>query len=86
VDIRGGNGQISYEIHESGYFLDHVSAFIRAQKPSEFQGTWMMVVFWDAVHPYSGTFNLEVYLMSFILFSIYSLLFIGKLFPSYSDH
>ena len=68
VDIRGGNGQISYEIHESGYFLDHISAFVRAQRPSEFQGTWMMVVFWDAVHPYFGASNPEVYLLSFILF------------------
>ena len=60
VDIRGGNGQISYEVHESGYFLDHISAFVRAQRPSEFQGTWMMVVFWDAVHPYFGASNPEV--------------------------
>lgn len=52
VDISGGNGDISYEIYDSGYFLDHVSAYIRRQKPSLFQGTWMAVAYWNAVHPY----------------------------------
>ena len=60
VDIRGGNGQISYEVYNSGYFLDHISAFIRQQRPSMFQGTWMVVAYWDAVHPYLGTLNPEV--------------------------
>ena len=60
VDTREGNGEISYEIYESGYFLDHVSAFVRKQRPSTFQGTWMVVVYWDAVHPYLGTTSPEV--------------------------
>ena len=60
VDIREGNGEISYEIHDSGYYLDHVSGFIRAIAPSNFQGTWMLVAYWDAVHPYIGTDNPEV--------------------------
>ena len=60
VDITGGNGEISYEIHDSGYYLDHVSGFIRAIRPSEFQGTWMLVVYWDAVHHFIGTDNPEV--------------------------
>ena len=60
ADIRGGNGQISYEIHTSGYILDYVSEFIRFQNPSEFQGTWMMIVYWDAVHPFFGAFRSEV--------------------------
>lgn len=55
ADIRGGDGQISYEVHTSGYLIDHISAFIRARKPSPFQGTWMLVVFYDAVQPYFGT-------------------------------
>lgn len=60
VDIRGGNGVISYETYDSGYYLDHVSAFIRRQRPSTFQGTWMAVVYWDAVHPYLGASSTEV--------------------------
>ena len=62
VDIRFDTGQISYEIHQSGYFLDEVSEFIRRRRSSQtFQGTWMMAVFWDAVHPYFGLFNPEVH-------------------------
>ena len=90
VDIRGGRGQISYEIYESGYFLDYISAFIRAQRPSEFQGTWMMVVFWDAVHPYFGASRPEVCKSltkhSFWYFTFISPLLIGKHISSYSDH
>ena len=55
ANIIGGRGQISYEVHESGYLLDHVSAYIRAQRPSEFQGTWMLIVFYDAVQPFFGS-------------------------------
>ena len=60
ADTTGGNGMVSYEIHNSGYFLDHVSAFMRYQRPSNFQGTWMVVVYWDAIHPYVGADNVEV--------------------------
>jgi hypothetical protein len=55
ADTRGGGGQILYEVHTSGYILEHISAYVRAQKPSPFQGTWMLVVFYDAVHPYIGS-------------------------------
>ena len=65
ADTRGGSGQISYEIHQSGYYLDHVSSFIRARNPSEFQGTWMMVTFWDAIHPFIGAFNSEVRMLEY---------------------
>ena len=61
VDTRGGNGEISFEMHDSPYFLDHVSAFVRSQRPSNFQGTWMAVVHWDSVHPYYGASSPEVY-------------------------
>ena len=60
ADIRGGNGIISYEIHESGYFLDLVNNFLQRMRPSDFVGTWMGVVYWDAVHPYFGAFSPEV--------------------------
>ena len=52
ADTRGGDGVISYQEYESGYFLEHVSSFVRKQSPSSFHGTWMTVVYWDAVHPY----------------------------------
>ena len=55
ANTNGGGGQISYEVHTSGYLLDHISAFVRAQRPSPFQGTWMLVVFYDAVHPFFGS-------------------------------
>ena len=60
MDTRGGNGRISYEIHQSGYFLDQVSTYLNRKRPSEFQGTWMAVAYYDAVHPYLGTSNPEV--------------------------
>ena len=52
ADTRGGRGVVSYEVHESGYMLEHVSAYLQSQRPSTFQGTWMLVVFYDAVQPY----------------------------------
>ena len=60
TDTSGGNGAISYETYESGYFLDHVSSFLRKNISLSFQGTWMTVVYWDAVHPYPAKFNLEL--------------------------
>ena len=60
VDIRGGNGQISYQTYQSGSDLDQVSSFLESQKNISFQGTWMLVVFWDAVHPYFGASRSEV--------------------------
>lgn len=93
VDIRFGTGDISYEIHESGYFLDQVNAFIQQTRPTEFQGTWMMVVFYDAVHPYFGLFNSDV--CKFIILSLLStvllsywvcICLIGKYVSSNTDH
>ena len=61
VDIRFGSGQISYEIHQDGYFLDEVSEFIRRRRSAiPFEGRWMLVVYWDAVHPYFGFFSDQV--------------------------
>ena len=53
ADATEGSGQVSYEIYETGYQLDYVSAFIRRRNPSDFQGTWMMVVMWDSVQQFS---------------------------------
>ena len=61
VDIGGGNGIISYEIHGPGYFLNQTNAFLQRKRPSMFEGTWMLVAHWDAVHPFFfGVNSLEV--------------------------
>ena len=60
VDTRGGNGVISYEIHDNGYYLDLVNTFMSQNRPSNFTGTWMALVTWDAVHPYFGATSPEV--------------------------
>ena len=60
ADTRGGNGVISYEIHTTGYYLDEVNTFLQRKRPSGFVGTWMAVVYYDAIHPYFGAFNPEV--------------------------
>ena len=60
VDTRGGNGEVYYEVHESGHFLNQVNSFINTVRPSRFEGSYMLVVTWDAVHPYFGAFNPEV--------------------------
>ena len=60
VDTRGGNGQISYEIHEDDHYINQVNSFINTVRPSRFEGTWMLVVTWDAVHPYFGASNPQV--------------------------
>ena len=60
TDTTGGNGDISYQTYESGYFLDHVSSFLRKNRSLTFQGTWMIVAYWDAVHPYTAGNSSEV--------------------------
>ena len=52
VDIRSDSGTISYEIHTSGEVLYNVSEYIRQRTDTDFEGYWMMVVFWDSVHQY----------------------------------
>ena len=63
-----GRGDVLYEVYESGYMLDYISAFIRRRNPSEFQGTWMMVASWEAVHQWSFSTTTEVCVI--IYFSI----------------
>lgn len=87
VDIRGGNGRIFYEIHESGYFLDQVNTFLQRKRPSSFEGTWMLVAHWDAVHPYFGLFNPEVCCSNIGRRTDYDMKFnAGKHLPSHSDY
>lgn len=88
-DTSFGNGIISYEIYESGYVLDTVSAFIRQRNPSNFQGTWMMVAFWDSVRVYFSVFSTEVsnymYRLTHLKLSLHPI-YIGKQLPGYSDN
>lgn len=70
VDIRGGNGDIYYQTFKTGEDIDLVNRFLQAQTNyTSFEGTWMMVVFWDRVHPFFGSSNPEVirlhYFMSY---------------------
>ena len=65
VDIRGGNGDIYYQTYnndsdDSKFFLDQVNGYLQTVRPTGFEATWMMVAFWDGVHPYFGAFNPEV--------------------------
>ena len=62
VDIRGGNGDITYKILQSGSEINLVNNFVRNQTNfTSFEGTWMIVVFWDRVHPFSfGNSDSEV--------------------------
>lgn len=59
IDITNG-GAISYELFESGYFLDEVNAFLFRKVPSDFEGTWMIVADYDKVAPFSGSGEVNV--------------------------
>ena len=50
----GKGGTISYEIFESGYYLEQVNAYIQRQRPAAFEGMWMMNVYYKEVQPFSG--------------------------------
>ena len=75
VNTEGGNGTISYEIYESGYFLDHVGAFLRQRRPSTFQGTWMTVAYWDAVHSANSS---EVYSVTYLRYLLLEVIITGE--------
>ena len=90
VDTRGDNGEVSYEVHQSGYYLNTVNLFLRRNRPSSFTGTWMMVAQWNAVHPYFGRFNPEVcrntHEWFLMCISLLSFSFEGKYLSSHSHH
>lgn len=96
IDTRFGSGIISFEVQDSGYFLEEVSEFIRRRKSAvSFTGTWMLIVYWEAVHPWFGFFNNVVSLPSaienitdFVLFaSQYTcVFFVGEYIPSNHNH
>ena len=60
IDLRYGNARLSYEVHDSGFYLEEVNRFIVRRRPSDFEGTWMAVVFYDGVRPYPAARNTEV--------------------------
>ena len=60
---RIDQGTISYEIFESGYFLEQINAFIQRKRPTSFEGTWMLVAYYNEVVPYFGTGEVYVNLM-----------------------
>lgn len=54
-------GRAFYEVHTNRTErersqLEYVSGFITRQMNEVFNGTWMLVAFWDEVHPYGGLF------------------------------
>ena len=54
INIANG-GFITYEVIESGAFLDSVNAYIKRKRPTSFEGTWMLVASYEKVAPFSGT-------------------------------
>ena len=56
--VRGG--KISYETFQSGYFLDQVNAYIQRQRPTAFNGTWMMSAYYKEVQALAGTGEVSV--------------------------
>ena len=74
INIAGsGRGTISYETFESGYFLEQVNAFLQRIRPTSFEGTWMLVAYYNEVFPFSGTGEvyvnlLDVYMLHKVFF------------------
>ena len=60
IDLRCGNARLSYEVHDSAFYVDEVSGFIARRRPSDFQGAWMAVILYDLVRPYPAARNTEV--------------------------
>ena len=56
----GRGGKISYETFQSGYFLDQVNAYIQRQRPTAFNGTWMMSAYYKEVQALAGTGEVSV--------------------------
>ena len=57
-DINTNNGgETSYETFQSSYYLGQVNAFLNRKRAivAEFEGTWMMVAYYDDVAPISGS-------------------------------
>lgn len=52
------DGSLTYNTYRIGvsqasdYLLNNVSTFIRNKEGVNFTGSWMLVAYWDSVHPY----------------------------------
>ena len=90
-------GEISYEIHESGYYLEQVTDFLRRKRPSSFIGTWMLVAYWDSVRPFPGSSStavsarivshvISLFEVCELITAILTILPPGELIPSNPDH
>jgi len=77
INIAGSDrGAISYETFESGYFLEQVNIFLQKGRSTSFEGTWMLVAYYNAVFPYSGTGEvhvnpLHVYMLNRVFFFLF---------------
>jgi len=77
INIAGSDrGAISYETFESGYFLEQVNAFLQRKRPTSFEGTWMLVTYYNEVFPHSGTGEvcvnlLHVYMLHGVLLFLF---------------
>ena len=50
-------GEVYYEVHATGTpasddLINQVNAFLQTEEGVMFAGNWMLVVHWDAVHPW----------------------------------
>ena len=50
-------GEVYYEVHATGTqasddLINQVNAFLQTEEGVTFAGNWMLVVHWDAVHPW----------------------------------
>ena len=87
ADTSGGNGQIYYEVHESGHYINQVNSYLNTVRPSRFEGTWMLVITWDGIHPWPGSSRTEVCYILLLqkLCDTNQLLLAGKYIPNHSD-
>lgn len=53
INIANG-GTIAYETIQSGFLLEEVNAYIQRKLPTQFEGTWMLVGYYNAVRPFRG--------------------------------
>ena len=58
MDISASQGSIQYEVHTASdsNLISLVSGFISNYTDSQFAGTWMLLVQWDEVPPFPGSF------------------------------
>ena len=48
-------GQVSYEVHQEDADLSTVNRFLKQHTGTEFEGSWMLVAYWDNVPEYRSS-------------------------------